>query len=167
MEFSGGRNGNLGTRAWGSLGPLAIFLRRRVGFAIQAAKAPQEPGSSLRALFFGPARRTNGECCGILTGLMTVRTCEVSYKDHRGVRHGVEVQAETLFEAAVMAIAHLKADPWLEKIGPATVLDIEVREPGTKHALTLQQVERWLDGATTNPNEAVRKARLKMMMVKR
>jgi hypothetical protein len=97
---------------------------------------------------------------------MTVRTCEVSYKDHRGVRHGVEVQAETLFEAAVMAIAHLKADPWLEKIGPATVLDIEVREPGTKHALSMQQITRWLDGATTNPNEANRKARLKMMLVK-
>jgi hypothetical protein len=35
-----------------------------------------------------------------------------------------------------------------------TVLDIEVSEPGTKHAISLQQVERWLDGATTSPNEA-------------
>jgi hypothetical protein len=50
-------------------------------------------------------------------------------------------------------------------VGPSTVLDIEVREPGTKHAISIQQVERWLDGATSNLNEAVKKARLKMMLV--
>jgi hypothetical protein len=47
----------------------------------------------------------------------------------------------------------------------ATVLDVEVRGPGTKHSLSLQQVERWLDGATSSPNEAVKKARLKMLLV--
>jgi hypothetical protein len=64
-----------------------------------------------------------------------------------------------------MAVAALRNDPWLERVGPSTVLDIEVREPATKHAISLQQVERWLDGATTSPNEASRKARLKMMLV--
>jgi hypothetical protein len=44
------------------------------------------------------------------------------------------------------------------------VLDIEIREPSTKHAISIQQVERWLDGATTSPNEAVKKARLKMVL---
>ena len=89
----------------------------------------------------------------------------VTFVDHRNVRHGVEVQAESLYEAAVMAVKVFREDPWLEKVGPSTVLDIEVREPGTKHAISLQQVERWLAGATTNPNEASRKARLKMMLV--
>jgi hypothetical protein len=92
------------------------------------------------------------------------RICEVSFKDHRGVRHGVEVQAETLYEAAVMAMAALRSDPWIERVGPSTILDVEVREPATKHAISLQQVERWLEGAIS-PNEASRKARLKMMLV--
>jgi hypothetical protein len=35
------------------------------------------------------------------------------------------------------------------------VPDIAIREPATTHAVSLQQVERWLAGATTNPNEAV------------
>jgi hypothetical protein len=95
---------------------------------------------------------------------MSMRTCDVSYKDHRGIRHSTEVQAESLFEAAVMAVRVFREDPWLERIGPATVLDVEVREPGTKHAISLQQVERWLDGATSSPNEAVKKARLKMLL---
>ena len=58
-----------------------------------------------------------------------------------------------------------REDPWLEVVGPGTVLDIEAREPGTKHATSLQQVERWLAGATANPSEASRKAKLKMMLM--
>jgi hypothetical protein len=95
-----------------------------------------------------------------------IRPCIVSFKDTRGIRHSTEVEAESLYEAAVIGIRRLNDDPWLEKIGPATVLDVEVRNPGTTHAISLQQVERWLAGATTNPNEASKKAKLKMMLVK-
>jgi hypothetical protein len=97
---------------------------------------------------------------------VSVRTCTVSFTDHRGIRHGVEVEAESLFEAAVLGVCRLNDDPWLERIGPATVLDVEVREPATKHAISLQQVERWLAGATANPGETLKKNKLKMMLVK-
>jgi hypothetical protein len=92
--------------------------------------------------------------------------CSVSFTDMRGIRHSADVEAESLYEAAVLGVRRLNADPWLEKIGAATVLDIDVREPGTKHSISLQQLERWLAGATTNPSEAMRKAKLKMMLVK-
>jgi hypothetical protein len=52
-------------------------------------------------------------------------------------------------------------------MGRATSLDIEVRDPDTKHAISLQQVERWFAGATTNPNEATKKAKLKRMPVQK
>ena len=96
---------------------------------------------------------------------MNLRTCSVSYLDHRGIRHAVDVQAESLFEAAVLAVQHFRQDPWLERVGPATVLEVEVRQPATRHAVTLQQVERWLAGATPNPTEASKKAKLKMILV--
>jgi hypothetical protein len=98
---------------------------------------------------------------------VALRACPISFSDIRGVRHSVDVEAESLYEVAVLGTRRLSADPWLEKIGPATVLEVEVREPGTKRAISLQQVERWLSGATTNPNEASRKAKLKMMLVQR
>ena len=101
---------------------------------------------------------------GILTPV-NLRTCAVSFRDHRGIRHSVDVQAESLFEAAVLAVQHFRQDPWLERIGPATVLDVEVRQPATRHAVSLQQVERWLAGATPNPMEASKKAKLKMILV--
>ena len=95
------------------------------------------------------------------------RRLRVSFRDQRGIRHAVEVEAESLYEAAVLGIRLLNRDPWVEKIGPATVLEIEVREPSTRHAISLQQVERWLAGATTNPNEASKKAKLKSLALTR
>ena len=96
---------------------------------------------------------------------MNLRICSVSFLDHRGIRHAVDVQAESLFEAAVLAIQNFRQDPWLERVGPATLLEVEVRQPATRHAVTIQQVERWLAGATPNPTEASKKAKLKMILV--
>ena len=110
-------------------------------------------------------RRTHGESSGMLAAV-ALRPCIVSFKDLRGIRHSTDVEAESLYEAAVMGIRRLNEDPWLEKIGPATVLEIEVRNPGTTHAISLQQVERWLAGATTNPSEASKKVKLKMLLMR-
>jgi hypothetical protein len=35
-----------------------------------------------------------------------------------------------------------REDPWLERVGSSTLLDIEIRETSTKHAISIQQVER-------------------------
>jgi len=97
---------------------------------------------------------------------MALRTCTVSFKDSRGIRHAVDVEAESLFEAVVVAVRRLRQDPFTERIGSATVLDVEARDPSTtRHAISLQQVERWLDGATSSPNEASKKAKLKVMLL--
>jgi hypothetical protein len=96
---------------------------------------------------------------------MPTKACSVSFVDVRGVRHTVEVEAESLYEAVVLGVRRLRKDTWTEQVGTATVLDVEVREPATKHSISLRQVERWLGGATSNPNEAVKKAKLKMLLV--
>jgi len=94
-----------------------------------------------------------------------LRICAVSFADVRGIRHTVEVQAESLFEAAILGVRTFRKDPWIEHVGPATVLDIEVRQPAAKHAITMMQVERWLERASTSPNEGVKKAKLKDLLV--
>ena len=96
---------------------------------------------------------------------MAVRACIVSFTDARGIRHSTAVEAESLYEAVVLAINRFRQDPWMEAVGEATLLDVEIRQPSTSHSLSLKQVERWLGGATTNPTEASRKARLKMKLV--
>jgi hypothetical protein len=48
----------------------------------------------------------------------------------------------------VLGLQILKKDGRItEPIGPSTRLDVEIREPVTKHTLTLLQIERWLHGA--------------------
>jgi hypothetical protein len=124
---------------------------------------PQEPQVRLFFLVLSGEDNTN-----VLSWLpVPARACSVSFTDSRGIRHSVEVEAESLYEAAVLGVTRLNHDAWVEKIGPATVLDIEIREPATAHSISLQQVERWLAGATTDPNEAMNKAKLKMMLVQR
>ena len=98
---------------------------------------------------------------------MGVKACSVSFTDMRGIKHTAEVEAESLYEAAVQGIRRLNQDPWLERIGPGTRLEIEIREPSAKHFLTVEQVQRWLAGATKNPTEATKKAKLKLLLVQR
>jgi len=97
---------------------------------------------------------------------MALRACTVSFQGVSGVRHSVELEAETLFEAVVIAVSRFQKDIWGEAVGNGTPLEVEVREPSTKHFLTLQQVERWLaSGGSTA--EVSTKAKLKMMLVRR
>lgn len=96
---------------------------------------------------------------------MALRRCAVSFQDTRGIRHGVDVEAESLYEAVVLAVTRLREDPWIEQVRGETSLDVEVREPSTTHMITLQQVERWIASATPSPLEASKKAKLKLMLV--
>ena len=89
----------------------------------------------------------------------------MSFIGTSGIRHGVEVEAESLYEAAVKAIARFRQGPWMEQVGNATPLDIEIRESATKHAVTLKQIEVWLASTSASPHVASTKTRLKMMLM--
>jgi hypothetical protein len=39
-----------------------------------------------------------------------------------------------------------------------------VRAPTVIHEVTIQQLQRWLDGAPVSPHEALRKAKLKSIL---
>ena len=98
---------------------------------------------------------------------MALKLCAVSFTDLRGIRHTADVEAESLYEAAVQGIRRLNQDPWIERIGPGTKLEVEVREPSARHVLSVDQVERWLAGATANPTEATKKKKLKLLLIQR
>jgi hypothetical protein len=90
--------------------------------------------------------------------------CSVSFKDERGIRHAVEVEAESLFEAAILAVRAFRKAEWIDNVGPAMPLEVEVRAPVIKHTITLIQVQRWLEGSVNSPNEMVKKAKLKELL---
>jgi hypothetical protein len=92
---------------------------------------------------------------------MPPKPCLVTLTDNDGVRHQVEVSAESLYEAAVLALAAFKADDWTEQIGPATRLLVEARALAVSHILSVQQVQRWLERSAGSPNDIARRRRLK------
>jgi hypothetical protein len=96
---------------------------------------------------------------------MVVRTCTVSFEDGRGIRHGVDVEAESLYEAVVLAVRRFREDPWMSQVTAGTPLDVEVRAPATTHAVTLQQVEQWIATTSSSPLEMSKKAKLKLILV--
>ena len=92
------------------------------------------------------------------------RVCTVSFTDVRGVKHSVEVTAESLFEAAVLGVRRLRRSEWNDPPGQSAILEIEVRNPGVKHTVTLQQLSRWLNGASSSPAESMKKVHLRGLL---
>ena len=93
---------------------------------------------------------------------MPVRACIVSFTDPDGFRHSVEVQAESLYEAVVLATRAFREHECTP--GPASRLEVEVRSPNVTHEVTMRKVQEWLDGACKSPNEKVTKQRLKGLL---
>lgn len=91
----------------------------------------------------------------------------MSFKAATGIFHGVEVEAESLYEAAALGLARLKKDGWIEGLGPATRLEITVREPASHHAITVDRITRWINGTTSSPADTLKKARVRALLADR
>ena len=84
--------------------------------------------------------------------------CVVSFVDPDGIRHTVEVEAESLFEAAALALRTFKqhnCEP-----GLIAKLEVEIRSAVT-HTVTPKRLHQWLEGGAKSPKEAVMKQRLR------
>jgi hypothetical protein len=90
-----------------------------------------------------------------------VAACIVSFLDLDGIRHSVEVQAEGLYEAAVVGLAAFKKHNLAP--GGMTQLEVEVRS-SVKHTLTVTRVREWLQRGVRTPKEAVLKDRLRTLL---
>ena len=87
--------------------------------------------------------------------------CFVSYVDISGIRHTVEVEADSLYEAAALAIRAFKE----HDCAPAAMsqLEVEIRKSIT-HTVTVQRLYDWLNGASKSPNQKVAKEKLKALV---
>lgn len=87
-------------------------------------------------------------------------SCLVSFTDSEGIEHSVRVPADSLYEAAVEAIAAFRRGVLAEMpLGPTTRLTIRVKAPEEEHAISVGKVIFWLDGVATSPSEKLKKNR--------
>jgi hypothetical protein len=88
-------------------------------------------------------------------------TCIVSFLDTEGLRHTVEVQASSLYEAAVMAIRTFKEHDC--EPGLISSLEVEIRS-SIVHTVTPKKIHEWLSGGARSPKEMAIKDRLRAML---
>lgn len=88
-------------------------------------------------------------------------SCSVSYLNTEGLRHTVEVEAETLYEGAVLAIRTFRQHDC--EPGQVSNLEVEVRSSVT-HTITPRRIYDWLNGGSKTPKEAVMKERLRTLL---
>ncbi len=73
-----------------------------------------------------------------------------------GIVHSVEVQGETLFEAAAAAMAIFRQQGWAATALTANAkLRVEVPLPTVVHEVPVSAVERWLRSPNASPRESL------------
>ena len=90
------------------------------------------------------------------------RRCQVSFLDPGGIRHTATVEADTLFEAAVLAISAFRDHGCSP--GDGCPLQIEVAGPTVTHTVTPARVNEWLRTAARSPADRIMKERLKKVL---
>ena len=95
---------------------------------------------------------------------VALRTCTVSFSGPSGLRHSVDVAAESVYEAAALGVSALRKSGWADAVALGTELEIQVREPPTSHRVTLHQLHRWCDGIGTSPDKTLKKRKLKQLL---
>ena len=87
--------------------------------------------------------------------------CIVSFVDTEGLRHTVEVEANSLYEAAVLAVRTFKQHDCAP--GELSKLEVEIRS-SIVHTVTLRKIHSWLEGGARTPKEKVIKERLRALL---
>ena len=94
--------------------------------------------------------------------LPRMAACFVSYVDTEGLRHAVEVEAESLYEAAALAVRTFRQHDC--EPGELSKIEVEIRSSIT-HTVTLKKIHSWLQGGAKSPKEAVTKDRLRALLL--
>jgi hypothetical protein len=79
---------------------------------------------------------------------MSATRCAVSFEDNEGIRHSVEVQADSLYEAVAVGIAAFREDPMVPHPAPMTELMVSIERPRVEHHIRLSQVQKWAESTT-------------------
>ena len=96
---------------------------------------------------------------------MVLRTCKVSIADIAGVEHSTEVTAGSLYEAVAAALASLRKDDWVGKIGTGlTTVRVDVLHPPVTHEVKMKDFQAWLQRKSGSPADMVLRDKLLKML---
>jgi hypothetical protein len=90
----------------------------------------------------------------------------VSFVDPNGIRHSIEIVAESLYEAAALAVHEFRRHPWTEEMeqGAVTRLSVSVDAPKTTHELSIRRLEKWVSSMAESPKDTVLKGGVRELL---
>ena len=90
---------------------------------------------------------------------MPVRSCDVTFRDARGILHSTEVLAASVLEAAGLAIRAFREQAVLED---DAVFDLRVEvTTKTTHVVPIPKLKAWLESNSADPKTQAAKSRLR------
>lgn len=90
------------------------------------------------------------------------RWCVIAFRDGEGVEHSVELTAESLYEASILALDRFRRCPWSrEPSFEAGTLKAEVWEPPTIHRVNVPDLDKWLKRPGGKPHEVALRNKLR------
>jgi hypothetical protein len=95
---------------------------------------------------------------------MPGKLCRVTFRRADGGFCSVEVEADSAYEAAVIALSTLTANEFSEGVEPDTRLRVQVLEPGPSSVVAFSDLKRWLDRPSMNSSELAAKRRLRGLL---
>lgn len=96
---------------------------------------------------------------------MPVRSCRVTIKDLDGVKHTVEVTAETLYEAVALGFVAIRGNDWVTGIAQGTnTVQVAVVDVPIEHYVKIQDFHAWLERDTGAPKEISKRTRIKRIL---
>jgi hypothetical protein len=96
---------------------------------------------------------------------MPVRSCRVTVKDMDGVKHTVEVTAETLYEAVALGLVALRGNDWVMGIAQGmNTVQVSVVDIPIEHSVKIKDFHEWLERSTGGPREIFKRSRIKAIL---
>jgi hypothetical protein len=96
---------------------------------------------------------------------MPLRSCRVSIKDLEGVRHTVEVTAETLYEAVALGLVAVRGNDWVMGVAQGTnTVQVSVMDIPIEHSVKIQEFNEWLHRTNGAPREVSKRSRIKAIL---
>jgi len=79
---------------------------------------------------------------------MGVTRCAVGFQSADGVTHSVQVDAESVYEAATRGLVAFQRHPWLKaELTLATLLLVQPAGPARAHRVEVRRLLAWFDGS--------------------
>jgi len=93
------------------------------------------------------------------------RKCVVKLRDAEGVEHAAQVNAESLYEAACLALRRFRGSAWSRETAvDAGTLQVEVWESPTVYKISVASLEKWLVRGGGSPREVVLREKIRGLM---